>query len=106
MAFWAAPDQPAQAVTAAGRARASGDGGRLGADARHARHEARGETCGHRADDCSGGAALIRLGKLTTDARLLGPVFGAPSYRPMVAVLKAAFGEPLDTDERQHFDRL
>lgn len=49
---------------------------------------------------------MITLRQLASDPRLLGGVFGRPSYRPMLAVLKAAFGEPLNDDERAHFDTL
>lgn len=48
----------------------------------------------------------LTLTQLASDPRLLGGVFGAPSYHPMLAVLKAAFGEPLSDDERAIYDAL
>lgn len=49
---------------------------------------------------------MITLTQLTTDPRLLGLVFNKPSYRPMLAVLKAALAEPLSSEEREIFARL
>lgn len=49
--------------------------------------------------------STISVDQLTTHTDGL-PRFGQPSYRPMIACLKAGFAEPLDTVERQHFDVL
>ncbi len=50
---------------------------------------------------------MIALTQLAADPRLLGGVFGNPSYAPMVACLKAAFGEPLTpAEQRDQFSAL
>lgn len=49
---------------------------------------------------------MITLARLASDPRLLGQVFGQLSYRAMLAILKAAFGEPLDKSEREIYVAL